>query len=98
MVNSLDRTHADNEPSRRLWAQRGLGGVIDDATGVCQPAACILTPDEWEVAHLYAAFAFKKAGGDPSNGPPSRQFKRAGIIDRAEVKRINADGGVVDLL
>ena len=45
---------------RQLWVSRGLGGVVDDATGTALPARCALSDDEWEVAHLYAVFAFEK--------------------------------------
>lgn len=95
MVSALDRTQAGAESDRRMWVQRSLGGVVDDSTGACQPAACVLTPDEWEVAHLYAAFAFRKAGD--ATQPAARQHRRAGIIDRGDVKRINADGRLEDL-
>ncbi len=46
---------------RQLWVSRGLGGVLDDATGAAQPPGCALSADEWEVAHLYAVYAFAKA-------------------------------------
>jgi len=46
---------------RQLWVSRGLGGVVDDATGAALPARCALSDEEWEVAHLYAVFAFRKA-------------------------------------
>jgi mRNA (guanine-N7-)-methyltransferase len=46
---------------RQLWVSRGLGGVLDDATGMASPSRCALSDEEWEVAHLYAVFAFRKA-------------------------------------
>ena len=94
-MSALDRTQAETESDRRMWVQRGLGGVVDDATGACEPAACVLSPDEWEVAHLYAAFAFRKEGD--AQQPAARLHRRAGIIDRGDVKRINADGRLEDL-
>ena len=45
---------------RQLWVSRGLGGVRDEATGAAMPARCALSEEEWEVAHLYAVFAFEK--------------------------------------
>ncbi len=43
---------------RELWVARGLGGVVNDATGECPPPT--LSPEEWEVAHLYTVFGFRK--------------------------------------
>ena len=59
------RDRLDVPEDRQLWVSRGLGGVIDDATGVAAPPQCVLSPDEWEVAHLYAVFAFRKARRAP---------------------------------
>lgn len=55
-----DRLHTRaSAADRSLWCTRGLGGVLN-ADRVASPEKCALTADEWEVAHLYAVFAFEK--------------------------------------
>ena len=82
------------EEDRRLWISRGLGGIVDEA-GVAQPAACALSEDEWEVAHLYAVYCFRKAGEDER--PQRRAPERTPVIAFSDVKRIDSSGRVVDL-
>ena len=63
---------------RQLWVTRGLGGVLDDATGMASPARCALSDEEWEVAHLYAVFAFRKARA-PRRGRLRRRLTRPNL-------------------
>ena len=47
---------------RQLWTLRGLGGIREEeGGGALPPPRCALSEEEWEVAHLYAVFAFEKA-------------------------------------
>jgi len=90
-----DRLAAERvEEDRRLWISRGLGGIVDEA-GVAEPAACALSEDEWEVAHLYAVYCFRKAGEDER--PQRRAPERTPVIAYSDVKRIDSSGRVVDL-
>jgi mRNA (guanine-N7-)-methyltransferase len=92
---------------RALWVARGLGGVLDDATGVATPARCALSAEEWEVAHLYAVFAFRKQGqlGEAESQLSARRMPARGEpgpwlwnLDKSHVKGIDhATGQEVEL-
>ena len=81
---------------RAQWVSRGLGGVFDDATGRAHPEKCALSPEEWEVAQLYAVFAFRKEGV-PEEGKQRARQERPRTLDFREVLGINAEGDVVEL-
>ena len=91
----LDRLQSVAE-DRKLWLHRGLGGVVDEETGIASPTKCALTADEWDVAHLYAVYAFQK---DCDELPPAarRIPERTPVIAYSDVKRIDASGHVVDV-
>ena len=74
---------------RQLWTLRGLGGIREEeGGGALPPPRCALSEEEWEVAHLYAVFAFEKARRLPARdgdeacvlmwlAPPRRWTPRA---------------------